>query len=61
MPIFVACGDTDAFTSASEEYREQATPTPAGGISRGCHDTAYWRSQAPAVLAFLGEHLVAAG
>jgi hypothetical protein len=53
----VECGDTDAFTGATRDYRDAVERTPAGGITRGCHDVSYWRSIAAAQIAFLGEHL----
>jgi hypothetical protein len=53
----VDCGDTDAFTDPTRDYRDAVDPAPAGGISRGCHDTSYWRSIAAAQIAFLGTHL----
>ena len=55
----VACGQTDPFTSAALSYRAALHPMPAGGITRGCHDHGYWRSQAAQEIAFLGEHLSA--
>jgi S-formylglutathione hydrolase FrmB len=55
--LFVACGDSDAFTSATRRYRRAVHPVPAGEISRGCHDVSYWRSQAPAQLAIIGQAL----
>ena len=59
VPLFVDCGDTDAFTDATRAYRDAVHPTPAGGITGGCHDGSYWRSRAREVIAFLGDHLPA--
>jgi hypothetical protein len=55
--LMVVCGDTDAFTDVTTDYRAAVTPTPLGGISRGCHDQGYWRSQAADVITFLGDNL----
>jgi hypothetical protein len=55
--LFVACGDSDAFTTTTRQYRKAVHPVPAGGISRGCHDGRYWRSQFPAQLAMIGRAL----
>jgi S-formylglutathione hydrolase FrmB len=57
IALMVSCGDTDAFTDASREYRDAVQPAPAGGITHGCHDASYWRSQAGEVIAFLGANL----
>lgn len=55
--MYVSCGSDDAFTDETKRYRSNASPTPAGGISKGCHTDGYWRSVASAQLAFLGTHL----
>lgn len=56
-PLHVSCGKDDAFTDATKRYRRDVTPTPAGGIDKGCHTEGYWRSLAAEQLAFLGAHL----
>jgi hypothetical protein len=56
-PLRVVCGDTDAFTDVTRRYRDAVRPTPAGGITSGCHDNGYWAAEAPAALAFLADHL----
>lgn len=58
--LSVSCGDYDAFTATTQAYRAAVSPTPDGGIGRGCHTNGYWRTQAGAQVAFLGEHLTAA-
>ncbi|HET9188153.1 MAG TPA: alpha/beta hydrolase-fold protein [Acidothermaceae bacterium] len=58
-PLHVSCGRDDAFTDATTRYRGNVTPTPAGGIGKGCHTEGYWRSLASQQLAFLGGHLTA--
>ncbi len=55
--LFVCCGADDAFTAQTRRYRANASPTPAGGISRGCHTGGYWRSVAAEQIAFVGRHL----
>jgi S-formylglutathione hydrolase FrmB len=57
--LFVACGDNDAFTSVTRRYRQAIHAALAGEISPGRHDSAYWRSQAPAQLAMIGRALAA--
>ena len=56
-PLYVACGANDAFTQETKRYRANASPTPAGDISKGCHTNGYWRSVAAAQLSFIGSHL----
>lgn len=56
-PLHVSCGKDDAFTEATKTYRANVTPTPAGGVSKGCHTDGYWRSIAAQQLNFLGAHL----
>lgn len=58
--LFVSCGDTDAFTATVRRYRAAVHPTPAGGISQGCHDAGYWRTQAARQITFLGAALTTA-
>jgi dienelactone hydrolase len=55
--LYVSCGSDDAFTDTTKRYRTNVSPTPAGGISKGCHTDGYWRSVAAAQLQFLGAHL----
>jgi hypothetical protein len=55
--LFVGCGATDAFAGETRRYRANASPLPAGGISKGCHTDGYWRSVAAAQISFLGTHL----
>jgi S-formylglutathione hydrolase FrmB len=57
IPARVDCGDRDAFAPATRDLRAALSPTPAGGIERGEHNDIYWRSQAPAQLAFVAAHL----
>lgn len=56
-PLHVSCGKDDAFTEATKRYRRNVTPTPGGGVGKGCHTDGYWRSLAAKQLAFLGARL----
>jgi dienelactone hydrolase len=57
IPTFVACGADDAFAPEASRYRSHVSPTPAGGISRGCHTAGFWRSVAADQIAFVAGHL----
>jgi len=50
-------GTDDAFTQETRRYRANASPTPAGDISKGCHTGGFWRSVAAAQISFIGSHL----
>lgn len=56
IPAWVGCGRSDVFAGVTEKIRSEL-PGAAGGVTEGCHDTAYWRRELPGVLGFLGEHL----
>lgn len=56
-PVWLGCGSSDPFVNATRRLRARLGD-PAGGIERGCHDIAYWRSQLPAALCFMGRHIV---
>jgi S-formylglutathione hydrolase FrmB len=56
-PLYVACGTDDAFTNETRRYRAHVSPTPAGGIGKGCHTDGYWRSLAAQQISFVGAHL----
>jgi S-formylglutathione hydrolase FrmB len=57
VALRIDCGDRDGFAPTVRDLRAELTPTPAGGIEPGGHDSGYWRSQAAAQLAFVGAHL----
>lgn len=57
IPIRLDCGTDDPFASNAERLRRALTPTPAGGLSAGCHDDAFWTRRAATQIAFLGHHL----
>lgn len=54
IPLRIDCGAADGFAPVTRDLRAALSPTPAGGIEPGQHDAAYWRSQAPAQLRFIG-------
>ncbi len=57
VPLRIDCGTDDPFASAVRTFRRRLTVAPAGGLTSGCHDGAFWSRAAPAELAFLGAHL----
>jgi S-formylglutathione hydrolase FrmB len=57
IPLRIDCGSSDGFAPATRDLRAALSPTPAGGIEPGAHDASFWRSQAAAQLAFVGQHL----
>jgi len=57
IALRIDCGDRDGFAPVTRDLRASISPTPAGGIEPGGHDSSYWRSQAPAQLAFVGRNL----
>jgi enterochelin esterase-like enzyme len=56
-PLHVDCGTSDPFADQTRRYRRNCADRPAGGLSKGGHDGAYWRSVLPAQLTFLRQHL----
>ena len=56
-PLYVACGADDAFTNLTKRYRANVSPTPSGGVGKGCHTEGYWRSLAAQQISFLSSHL----
>lgn len=59
IPLRIDCGASDGFAPVTRDLRAALSPTPAGGIEAGGHDSAYWRSQAKAQLQFAATHLAA--
>jgi enterochelin esterase-like enzyme len=55
VPTRVDCGTSDPFAPMVRRLR--ARLKPAGLMSGGCHDGAFWRPHLPDQLAFLGGHL----
>jgi acetyl esterase/lipase len=60
LALRIDCGESDPFATRVREFRDSLSPTPAGGIEPGCHDTRFWSRQTPDELAFLGAALAAA-
>lgn len=56
IPAWVGCGHSDVFAGVTETIRGRL-PNTVGGLSEGCHDTAYWRRELPGILRFLGSQL----
>jgi enterochelin esterase-like enzyme len=61
VPTWVACGTDDPFAPEVATFRaelaaKKAHPVP-GGLLPGCHDDAFWLSNMPAALQFIGAHL----
>jgi S-formylglutathione hydrolase FrmB len=56
LPVLLDCGSDDPFAAQDQQLRRQLGQ-PAGAISPGCHDMAFWRRSLPAQLAFLGTRL----
>lgn len=57
VAVRVECGRQDPFAGVTRAYLDRASPRPAGGITKGCHDAPYWQRAAPAALAHLADHL----
>jgi pimeloyl-ACP methyl ester carboxylesterase len=57
IPLRIDVGDNDPFAPAVTEFRSQLSPTPAGGVTSGFHDDAFWMRVAPAEIEFLGTNL----
>ena len=56
-PIRLDCGYRDPFVSADKKFAAALSTPPEGEFGRGGHDPGYWRSVAPAQLAFLTSSL----
>jgi pimeloyl-ACP methyl ester carboxylesterase len=61
IPAFIACGTDDPFAPQARLMRERLTRLtghpPAGLLTGGCHDVAFWARNLPAALAFLSTFL----
>ena len=57
VPLRVDCGRSDPFYRSARAFAARLVERPAGGFGRGAHDSAYWRSVAPAELTFLGHRI----
>jgi enterochelin esterase-like enzyme len=57
VAVRIDCGRDDPFRAAVEAFAAMV-PDATLDVRHGFHDTAYWRSVAPAQAAFLGRHLL---
>jgi acetyl esterase/lipase len=57
VPTWISCGTDDPFEPEAALMRSRLAAvsghTPAGGITSGCHDDAFWARNLPAALAYL--------
>jgi S-formylglutathione hydrolase FrmB len=53
IPLRIDCGNDDRFAPATRQFIAQLRTPPAGGLSPGGHDEAYWSQQLPGELAWL--------
>jgi S-formylglutathione hydrolase FrmB len=56
VPVRIDCGDADPFEKTARDLIDRI-PGAVGHIGSGCHDIGFWRTAAPADLAFLKKHL----
>jgi S-formylglutathione hydrolase FrmB len=56
LPVRIDCGADDPFAPRDTALRTDLGG-PAGAISAGCHDQAFWRRTLPAQLGFVAAHL----
>jgi len=52
VPLRIDCGRDDPFATPVRRLRAALQPTPAGGLSAGCHDEAFWTRRAAAQIDF---------
>jgi S-formylglutathione hydrolase FrmB len=61
VPAFIACGTDDPFEPMASLFRgrlEHLTGhPPAGQVTSGCHDVAFWARNLPAGLRFISDYL----
>ena len=61
VPTWVACGTDDPFAPEVATFRAELAAKKArqvpGGLLPGCHDDAFWLSNMPAALQFIGARL----
>ncbi len=57
VPLRIDCGAGDGFAPVTRDLRASISPTPAGGIEPGGHNSAFWRSQATSQLRFVAQHV----
>jgi S-formylglutathione hydrolase FrmB len=61
VPAFIACGTHDPFESMASLFRGRLGRAtghpPAGLVTTGCHDVAFWARNLPAGLRFISRYL----
>ena len=57
LPKRIDCGTADNLLYSVKDYVKDLPGEHEGGFQAGGHDTGYWRSVLPEVLAFLGRNL----
>ena len=60
IPVLIDCGTDDPFADQAEQMRSLLHPTPAGGMDRGAHTSAYWTRVTLGQMQFLGQKIHAA-
>ncbi|SDO45947.1 Putative esterase [Nakamurella panacisegetis] len=59
VDVFIDCGTDDPFADQAQQMRSMLHPTPAGGMGRGAHTSAYWTRVTLDQMQFLGRSLAA--
>lgn len=61
VPAFIACGTDDPFEPMARQFRARLARlsghSPAGLVTSGCHDVAFWARNLPGGLTFLSTYL----
>src|SRR3954451_8665111 len=57
LPLRIDIGNDDSFTSNVEQFIAALPSPPAGAVTNGFHDDAYWMREAPAEIAFIAKRL----
>jgi S-formylglutathione hydrolase FrmB len=61
VPAFIACGTDDPFEPMARTFRDRLArisgDSPAGLVTAGCHDVAFWSRNLPSGLTFLSTFL----
>jgi len=59
LRLRIDCGDADSFAPAVKALRDRLPEPSSVHMAKGCHDTAFFRSAAPAQLRLIGDALKA--
>lgn len=57
VPLRIDCGQDDVFAPAVSALRDRLADPLAVHFAKGCHTGEFWRTAAPAQIAFIGEAL----